>query len=63
EWGHDITQVNETTLKLTVPNEHTIPDLNAWLVGSGLRVIALSPEQITLEQLFVQIIQSPEGDG
>nr|MBN1229111.1 ABC transporter ATP-binding protein [Anaerolineae bacterium] len=29
EWGHDITQVNETTLKLTVPNEHTIPDLNA----------------------------------
>ncbi len=56
-WSDNIHQIDERTLTLTLPEEERLPELNNWLVGQGLRVYALSPQHLTLEELFVQIMQ------
>ena len=43
--------------------EERIPELNAWLVGQGLQVYALAPQRLSLEELFVQIMDdSPAAE-
>ncbi len=55
-WGEHITRSDDHTIFLTLPDESRLPDLNAWLVGQGVRVYALAPQSLTLEELFVQIM-------
>lgn len=62
-WGGDVAQMDAQTLALTLPDERRLPDLNAWLVGQGLRVIAFAPQALTLEELFVRTILSAPGAG
>jgi hypothetical protein len=52
-------------VSLTLPDEERLPGLNAWLVGQGVPVYAIAPQQLSLEQLFVQIMDGDqqEGDG
>lgn len=59
-WGGSVARLDERSLTLTLPDESRLPDLNAWLVGQGLRVYALAPQQASLEELFLQIM---EGDA
>jgi len=59
-WGESISRVDGRTLSLVVPDETRLPDLNAWLVGRGLRVYELAPHHLTLEELFVQLIGETE---
>jgi ABC-2 type transport system ATP-binding protein len=61
-WGDQVAQVDERTVGLNVPDEDRLPELNAWLVGQGLPVYAITPQQITLEQLFVQIMSDGQDD-
>ncbi len=56
-WSSSVDQVDERTVDLSLASEEHLPDLNAWLVSQGLRVYALAPRQVTLEQLFLQIMQ------
>ncbi len=56
-WGDHAAQIDARTIMLTLTDESRLPDLNAWLVGQGLRVCALAPRQVTLEELFVQIME------
>jgi ABC-2 type transport system ATP-binding protein len=55
-WGGDAAQTapNEAIVKLQ--GEDQIPELNAWLVGQGIGVFALTPHQLSLEDLFLQIM-------
>jgi ABC-2 type transport system ATP-binding protein len=63
-WGENITQQNRKIVSMTLTNEESLPEINAWLVGQGVRVYALSPQHLTLEELFVNIMQDgPEGAG
>jgi ABC-2 type transport system ATP-binding protein len=65
-WGSEIQQLNEREVVLSLPDEERLADLNRWLVGQGLRVYALTPQQPTLEELFVRIIGNngqPEGEA
>ena len=56
-WGDHAAQTDARTVTLTLDDESRLPDLNAWLVGQGLRVYTLAPRQVTLEELFVQIME------
>jgi ABC-2 type transport system ATP-binding protein len=58
-WSSDVQPVSENEVSLQVSGQERIPDLNAWLVAQGVRVYGLTPHQISLEELFVQIV----GDG
>jgi ABC-2 type transport system ATP-binding protein len=58
-WSERVEQVGECEITLTLPDERRVADLNAWLVGQGLRVTALAPQQMSLEQLFLDIMESP----
>lgn len=55
-WGENVARSDDHTISLTLPDESRLPDLNAWLVGQGVRVYALAPQSLTLEELFVQIM-------
>ena len=55
-WSSQVKQVDEREISLTLPNEERAADLNAWLVGQGLRVYALS-HQFSLEDLFLQVME------
>ncbi len=55
-WG-TLDAQNGRELTLTVPDETHLPELNAWLVGQGLAVYALAPQPLTLEEMFVQIME------
>jgi ABC-2 type transport system ATP-binding protein len=62
-WGENVTRTDPRTISLTVPDESRLPDLAAWLVGQGLRVYALSPQHLTLEEMFVQIMDGAPREG
>ncbi len=63
-WGGNITRQNKKIVSMTLSDEESLPEINAWLVGQGVRVYALSPQHLTLEELFVNIMQDgPEAAG
>jgi len=65
-WGDEVRQYNEREVVLSLSDEERLADLNRWLVGQGLRVYALTPQQLSLEELFVRIMGQtgqPEGDA
>jgi ABC-2 type transport system ATP-binding protein len=62
-WGGDVAQTDAQTIALTLPDERRLPDLNAWLVGQGLRVAAFAPQALTLEELFVRTMLGAPGAG
>jgi len=62
-WGENVERINEREVSLTLPDEEHLPDLNAWLVGQGVPVYAMAPQQLSLEQLFVQIMDGEQREG
>lgn len=48
-------------LSLTLPGEAALPDINRYLVECGVDVYSLSPQKISLEDLFVQIVGTDGG--
>jgi ABC-2 type transport system ATP-binding protein len=61
-WGERLAQINGREVALTLPDESRLPELNAWLVGQGVRVYALSPTHLSLEELFVQIMEDQAAE-
>jgi ABC-2 type transport system ATP-binding protein len=62
QWGERIDPVSETEVELNLPDEGRAADLNAWLVGQGLRVYAMAPHNLSLEDLFLQIMEAPTAE-
>ncbi len=56
-WSDRVEPAGEREILLNLPDEHRAADLNAWLVGRGLRVTGFSPTQVSLEDLFLQIME------
>ncbi len=48
-------------LTLTVSDESTLPALARYLVGQGAEVFALTPQRISLEDLFIQVVGTDGG--
>jgi ABC-2 type transport system ATP-binding protein len=61
-WGERVDQVGDTEVEMNLPGEDRAADLNAWLVGQGLRVYSLAPHNLSLEDLFMQIMEAPTAE-
>lgn len=48
-------------LSLTLADEAKIPEINRYLVAQGVDVFAIRPQNLSLEDLFVQIMEKDEG--
>ena len=44
-------------------DEAALPDLNDFLVGRGIRVSALVPERMSLEELYLRLVQGTPDEG
>jgi ABC-2 type transport system ATP-binding protein len=50
-----------TRVTLTLPSQEHIPEINRYLVEKGIEVFSLTPKQISLDELFLQIIGTDGG--
>lgn len=48
-------------LYVTIDDQARLPDLARWLIGQGLDVYALTPQHISLEALFLQVVGMDGG--
>jgi ABC-2 type transport system ATP-binding protein len=56
EWGGDAEQIGAQEVNVALQSESQLPELTAWLVGQGVQVYAVMPHQLTLEELFLDIM-------
>jgi len=54
-WGSDVRQ-DDQQVTLTVAGEAALPELARYLVAAGADLFALTPEHLSLEDLFIQIV-------
>jgi ABC-2 type transport system ATP-binding protein len=60
QWGRNIRQ-DDGHLSMTVDGEADLPIINRYLIEQGVDVYAFSPEQISLEDLFLQVVEDDEN--
>ena len=54
-------RVDEGQVTLTVASESALPDLNRYLVAQNVDVYGLTPQKLSLEDLFIQIVGTDGG--
>ncbi len=54
-WGRDLRAEGDVTT-LTVEDEESLPAITRYLVAQGAEVYAVTPQRMSLEDLFIQII-------
>jgi ABC-2 type transport system ATP-binding protein len=59
-WGKNV-RLDGDHLSLTLEGEADLPEINRYLVAQGADVYALSPQHISLEDLFIQIVGTDGG--
>ena len=57
---HAIRNDDVVRLTLTVANEDVLPEIADYLVQGGARVYALAPQRISLEELFMRVMEEEE---
>ena len=60
QWGGNI-QADGEILTLTVRNESDLPEINRYLVAQGVSVFALSPNRLSLEEIFIETVGKDGG--
>jgi len=60
QWGQDV-RADGDHLTLTVANDSALPAINRYLVTQGAEVYALTPQRLSLEELFIQIVGTDGG--
>ncbi len=59
-WSTNVRQDGEH-LSLTIASEIDLPQINRYLVEQGVEVYSLRPNQVSLEDLFIQIVGTDGG--
>jgi len=59
-WGSDI-RLDGEQLTMTIHSEADLPELNRYLVERNLAVYALTPNRISLEEIFIETIGKESG--
>lgn len=59
-WGRDIS-LDNGRLTLTVADETVLPAINCYLVENDVAVYALRPRQVSLEDLFFEVVGTEGG--
>jgi ABC-2 type transport system ATP-binding protein len=60
QWGHELRADGEQ-VTITVASEATLPAIARYLVAQKAEVYALTPQRLSLEDLFIQIIGTDGG--
>ena len=60
DWSNNI-RVDDDLLTMTVVSRSVLPEINRFLVEQGVDVFAIRPEQISLEDLFIEIVGTDGG--
>ncbi len=55
QWGRDI-QLDGSTVALAVASEAVLPEITRYLVSQGAAVYAITPQRLSLEDLFIQTV-------
>ena len=59
-WGKDI-QSDGEQVTLTVQQDEQVPEINEYLVSQGVRVYAITPERISLDDIFIETVGKDGG--
>ena len=59
-FGHDVRADGER-VSLTVSSDAALPEIASYLVSHGAALYALTPQRISLEELFIQIVGTDGG--
>ena len=59
-WGKDI-QSDGEQVTLTVQEDEQVPEINEYLVSQGARVYAITPERISLDDIFIETVGKDGG--
>ncbi len=54
-------RVDGDRLYVTIDDQQRLPDLARWLIGQGVDVYALTPQHVSLESLFLQVVGMDGG--
>jgi ABC-2 type transport system ATP-binding protein len=60
QWGHNIRQ-DDGHITMVVDHEEDLPMINRYLIEQGVDVFAFSPQQVSLEDLFLQVMKNEEN--
>jgi ABC-2 type transport system ATP-binding protein len=59
-WGENI-RVDGENLSLTLSSEVDMPVITRFLVEEGVEIYAVKPKQLSLEDLFIQVVGTEGG--
>jgi ABC-2 type transport system ATP-binding protein len=59
-WGRDL-RIDGETVGMAVQGEQVIPEITNYLVAQGAQVYAITPQRLSLEDLFIQIVGMDGG--
>ena len=60
KWGKNI-QANNGQLTMTIHNESDLPEITRYLVAQNAQVYAITPNRISLEEIFIQTVGEDGG--
>ena len=60
QFGHDA-RVDGDHLQLMIEDRQKLPELARWLIGQGIDLYALTPQHVSLEDMFLQIVGTDGG--
>ncbi|MEK7328011.1 MAG: ABC transporter ATP-binding protein, partial [Chloroflexota bacterium] len=60
QWGRDV-RADGDHLTLTIADDSALPSITRYLVAQGADVYAITPQRLSLEELFIQIVGTDGG--
>lgn len=60
--GSDV-RAEQNTVSVTLPNESQVPPVVSWLVNANVSVYEITPERLSLEDRFIQIVGDTVENG
>ncbi len=55
QWGREV-RADGTYIHMVVDEEESLPAIANWIVANGARLYALTPERVSLEDLFMEVV-------
>ncbi|HLO28431.1 MAG TPA: ABC transporter ATP-binding protein [Anaerolineales bacterium] len=59
-WGQDV-QWNDDHITMNIQNESALPEITRYLVEQGAEVYAVSPNRLSLEEIFIETVGKDGG--
>jgi hypothetical protein len=60
QWGEDI-RLDDGNLTMTIRSESDLPQINRYLVEHDVQVYALTPNRVSLEEIFIETLGKDSG--